>query len=83
MFRPRFQLTNKTVKALMAIRMRVVTSRDVARFFKSAPRRAATLCAVWVKEGCLTIENPSTKARSYRLADRYEAVVASPSPTRL
>ena len=64
------------------IRSRVVNSKDVARYFKATPRRAAAICAAWVKDGFLVIENPSTKARSYRLADRYEVLVASQSATR-
>jgi Fic family protein len=61
------------------IRNRVVTSKEVARFFKASRRRAGALCAAWAKDGFLTIENPSTKARSYRLTDEYEVLVASQS----
>jgi Fic family protein len=59
------------------VRARVITSKDVARFFKASPRRAAALCAAWVKDGFLSIENPSTKARSYRLADKYEGIITA------
>lgn len=59
------------------LRIKVVTAKDVAAFFKCSPRRAAALCRKWLKAGFLAIENPSTKARSYRLTDAYESLVAS------
>jgi len=52
-----------------------VMAKDVAVFFKMRPRMASLLCAKWVKERFLVIENPSTKERSYRLADEYEELV--------
>jgi Fic family protein len=64
------------------LRARVVTSKDVAAFFALQPRQASLLCAKWVKDGFLVVENPSTKARSYRLADAFESLVdrhATPS----
>lgn len=57
------------------LRTRVVTSKDVAAYFKLSSRQASLLCAKWVKDTFLTIENPSTKARSYRLADAFESLV--------
>ena len=54
---------------------RIVMAKDVAVFFKMRPRMASLLCAKWVKERFLVIENPSTKERSYRLADEYEELV--------
>ncbi len=58
------------------LRLRVVTAKDVATYFKSSARSAAILCSKWLKDGFLAIENPSTKGRSYRLAEQYEALVA-------
>jgi Fic family protein len=58
------------------LRSRVVTAKDVAAFFKLSPRSAAALCTKWVKARFLAIENRSKKGRRYRLADRYEALVA-------
>ncbi len=58
------------------LRMRVVTAKDVAAVFKCSPRSAAALCVKWVAEGFLVIENPSTKGRTYRLADEHEELVA-------
>ena len=57
-------------------RSRIVTSKDVAAYFKMNPRMARLLCARWAKEGFLAIENASTKGRTYRLADRYESLLA-------
>jgi hypothetical protein len=51
------------------LRTRVVTSKDLANYFKMKPRQASLLCVKWVNQGFLEIENPSTKGRSYRLAD--------------
>jgi hypothetical protein len=54
----------------------VVTAKDVATFFRFSARSASTLCSKWVKTGFLSIDNPSTKSRSYRLADAFESLVA-------
>lgn len=58
------------------LRSRVVTAKAIALFFHLKPRQASLLCVKWVKEGFLIVENPSTKARSYKLADAYENLVA-------
>ena len=55
---------------------RVVTARDVAKFFKMAQRTAAKLCSRWATGGFFAFENPSTKGRSYRLAEKYESLLA-------
>jgi Fic family protein len=59
-------------------RSRVVTSKDVAAYFRMKPRSASLLCAKLVRDGFLAIENPSTKGRTYRLAERYEALISTP-----
>ena len=58
-------------------RARTVTARDIAKFFRMLPRSASSLCSRWTSEGFLAIENPSTKGRSYRLADEYESLFNS------
>jgi Fic family protein len=58
------------------LRSRVVTSRDIAGYFKVKPRQASLLCSKWVGEGFLAVEDPSTKSRNYRLADEFESIVA-------
>jgi hypothetical protein len=40
-------------------------------------RTASLLCAKWVRQGFLAMENPSTKGRTYRLAEDYEVLVAT------
>jgi cell filamentation protein, protein adenylyltransferase len=57
------------------LRSRIVTAKDVALFFKLNPRQGRILCAKWLAAGFFAIENPSTKARSYRLANRYEVLI--------
>jgi hypothetical protein len=56
-----------------------VSSKDVANFFQMKPRMASLLCARWVTEKFLVIENPSTKGRTYRLRDDLESLVTAQS----
>lgn len=51
---------------------RIVTSNEVASYLGIPSRQARENCAKWVDEGFLDVENPSKKARSYRLAGRFE-----------
>ncbi len=57
------------------LRMKEVTRNDVARFFKLPARQAYLLCQRWLKSGFLAIGNPSTKSRTYRLAEQYEILL--------
>jgi Fic family protein len=57
------------------LRMRVVRSKDLAEYFAIGQRQASMLCARWVRDEFLIIEDPSTKARSYRLAEEWETVI--------
>jgi Fic family protein len=71
-------LTPQQRQALgLFLRVKVVTTKEFARYFQCSPRAAAYLCRAWVRDGYLAIENPSTKGRSYRLADQYESLVAA------
>lgn len=56
-------------------RQRVITSQELASFLKVAPRTSRDLCAKWLKSDFIEIENPSRKARSYKLAPKYEALI--------
>ena len=53
----------------------VVTAADIGLLFNFQPRTRAALCKKWVEDGFLQIENPSNKARSYRLVDKYKKLV--------
>ena len=55
--------------------MSPATKNDIAGFFNLPARRAYLLCARWVREGFIVIANPSTKGRSYQLAQEYESLV--------
>jgi Fic family protein len=71
------RLTPQQRQALgLFLRIRTVAARHVAAYFRLKPRSASLLCARWVKDGFLVVENPSTKTRTYRLADPYEGLVA-------
>ena len=54
------------------VQCRVVTTNEVADYLGIPSRQARENCAKWVDEGFLEIENSSKKARSYRLAGRFE-----------
>jgi Fic family protein len=47
------------------------TSGHVAELLQLNRRYASILCEKWADEGFLKIENPSRKARSYRVTDKY------------
>ncbi|MCW0219926.1 MAG: Fic family protein [Prosthecobacter sp.] len=51
---------------------KIVTANELGAYLGLAPRQARETCAKWVEEGFLAVANPSKKARSYRLAERYE-----------
>lgn len=52
-------------------RLGTATSEEMARYLKLSQRTVVALCREWVASGFLEVQNPSRKARSYRLADRY------------
>lgn len=71
-------LTARERQALsLFLRARTVTSREVAEFFEISARAGSDLCARWMKTGFLVVANPSKKARRYRLATKYEGLVAN------
>jgi Fic family protein len=47
------------------------TSEEMAKSLKLSHRTVVALCRAWVASGFLEVQNPSRKARSYRLAVRY------------
>lgn len=53
-----------------------IGARDIAALFSFAPRTASLLCQKWVDAGFLEMSSASRKTRRYRLAPRYEAVIA-------
>lgn len=70
------ELTTQQRRALsLFARMKTVASGDVSKFFKISARSASTLCRKWVNAGFLMIADPSKKARKYRLAETYEALI--------
>jgi Fic family protein len=47
------------------------TSEEMAKHLKLSHRTLVALCSAWVAAGFLEVQNPSRKARSYRLATRF------------
>jgi Fic family protein len=47
------------------------TTEDMAKHLKMSQRTLVALARDWVADGFLEIQNPSRKARSYRLADKF------------
>lgn len=56
---------------------RTTTTQELAAHLGLSPRSLSVLCQDWIQAGFLEIENPSRKARSYRLAPRYEALLTT------
>jgi Fic family protein len=54
----------------------VVTSKEIAAYLGIPPRQGTIQCVTWVTEGFLILADSSKKARTYRLADRWERLIA-------
>lgn len=71
------QLTPQQRQVLgLFLRMKQVSARDVATYFKTSTRTASGLCVRWVASGFLIVADPSKKHRRYSLAEQYESLVA-------
>jgi Fic family protein len=71
------QLTPQQRQALgLFLRMKQVSARDVATFFKTSTRTASGWCVRWVASGFLVVADPSKKHRRNSLAEQYESLVA-------
>jgi Fic family protein len=53
----------------------VITSHQIGDLFGFQPRTNTTLCKKWVESGFLEIVDPSNKARKYKLAEIYKALI--------
>jgi Fic family protein len=63
-------------EALVLFRQqREITATQLADVLSVSVRQARDLCARWVFEEFLLIANPSKKARSYRLVERWELLL--------
>ncbi|CAN5668269.1 hypothetical protein BH11VER1_BH11VER1_17230 [soil metagenome] len=51
---------------------KVITSTELATYLGLSAMQARAHCSKWVDEGFLAIDNPSKKARSYKLSERFE-----------
>jgi hypothetical protein len=59
----------------LAVRLDFVSAAELTHFLGLKPRSASLLAAKWVTEGFFALVNSSRKARRYRLASRYLAMV--------
>ena len=55
----------------------VLTRLEIGTALHLKPRSSAALCRKWLQEGFLEIEDPSNKARSYRLSLKFESLLHS------
>ena len=51
-----------------------VRSVELAQHLGISPRSAAEFCIKWTEEGFLKVGNPSKKARTYMLGERFEGL---------
>ncbi len=69
-------LTARQRKALTLFsHSRTITTIELAEQLKLSLRTINVLCKNWLEEGFIEIENPSRKARSYRLAATFEKLL--------
>lgn len=54
---------------------KTITTQQICTLFEFRPRTGSQLCKKWIQEGFLEIVNPSNKARSYKLAEKYESLI--------
>jgi len=52
-------------------RQEFIQSSDVARLVGLSVRQSRELLSQWVRQGWLEVEDPSNRARKYRLAEPY------------
>ncbi len=53
------------------VRKNIITAKDLGDLFGYKPRTASKLCHDWIAEGFLVVVDPSKKARTYTLAQRF------------
>jgi DNA-binding transcriptional regulator PaaX len=58
-------------------------SVDVSRLIGISTRQARELLSQWVRQGWLEVENPSNRARKYRLAEKYRKIAERQAGTPL
>ena len=72
------ELSPQQRKALsLFARIKIVSSGDIAKFFRITTRSASALCLKWVDVGFLMIADPSKKAWRYQLTEKNEKLVAA------
>jgi Fic family protein len=55
------------------VHQETITAKDIEHFFHISGRTARDWCQRWVEEGFLIIDDPSKKARRYRLSEKIGA----------
>lgn len=52
-----------------------ITAQEIGKLLSFKPRTVSALCTAWVAKGFLVVSDPSRKARKYRLAPAFRALV--------
>ncbi|NGX39574.1 MAG: Adenosine monophosphate-protein transferase SoFic [Chlamydiae bacterium] len=55
----------------------IITSLQIGALFGFKPRTSTALCKKWIENEFLEIVDPSKKSRKYRLADKYQVLLAN------
>jgi hypothetical protein len=88
LWRPRYTLTPAITRALMEIesaravvehvaRTERIAAADVSAALGLSQRMARVLLNDWVEAGWLEVEDPSRRARSYKLSAAYRQFIGS------
>ena len=65
----------RTVLGLF-VKQKSASSSELATYLDLKPRNASILANKWIERGFFELDNPSKRARRYRLTAKYEALIA-------
>lgn len=66
----------RTVLGLF-IKQKSASSAELATYLELKPRNASILANKWIERGFFELDNPSKRARRYRLTAKYESLMAN------
>ena len=65
----------RTVLGLF-VNQKSASSTELATYLEIKPRNASILANKWVERGFFELDNPSKRARRYRLTAKFESLIA-------